>query len=269
MLNRVILVVLAAFWLTMSCLLWRSEVRGKYQTGTEIPVEVVWEKILTSPDNSNLEVRRRTKRIGFIRWSASVGDDYATGRRSDLNAPSGMVRGFSNYTLDADGSFLTADKGKQFKFYTNFRFATNFDWEEFSVRLSQRPFSAGIRADAKMATAMLTVSDGTTDWEQTVTLAELHDPKKLATKFGGPLLGNAMGAILDEGVARARSASSHIKWQAHEDWLKVGYAQLRVYRVHAQLSEDQEIVIYVSRVGEILKAELPNQVTLVNDELGL
>ena len=146
-------------------------------------------------------------------------------------------------------------------------FTTNFNWQEFSVRLHQRPFTAEVAGDAVKSLATFRLSDGTSNWEQEVPLQDLKDPKKLAVRFGGPLVGNAVGMFMDEAVTKARSTVSELKWQAHNDWLKVGYARLRVFRLRAQLSESQEVVVYVSRVGEILKVELPGQILMVNDEL--
>lgn len=269
MLNRLLFIVLAAFWLTMSYLLWKSEIRGRFQPGNEIPAEIVFEKILTSPDNSNLEIRRRGKRIGYLRWTASIGEVAATGRRSDLNAPVGMVRQLSDYTIDADGGFNNLEGVQNLKFFTSVRFSTNYNWQEFSVRLSQRPFIAEVRGNQADQSATFRLSDSENEWEKQVPLEDLKNPKKLAVSFGGPVVGNAVGMLMDEGVAKARRTASELKWTAHNDWLRVGYAQLRVYRLSAPLGEKQEIVVYVSRVGEIMKVELPNEVTMVNDELKL
>jgi len=266
--NRVLLIVLGAFWLTMSYLLWKSEIRGRYAAGSELPVEVVWEKILTSPDNSSLEIRRRGKRIGYLRWSASIGEETATGKRADVEVPSGMIKKMTSYTIDADGGFNNpSSQQQQYRYYTSFKFSTNFNWQEFSVRLHQRPFTAEVSGDAVKSLATFRLSDGTTSWEQEAPLQDLQDPKKLATRFAGPMVGNTVGMFMSDAMTKARSTVSELKWQANNDWLKVGYARLRVFRLRAQISESQEVVVYVSRVGEILKVELPGQILLVNDEL--
>lgn len=269
MLNRFLFIVLAAFWLTMSYLLWKSEIHGRFQPGNEIPAELVFEKILTSPDNSNLEIRSRGKRIGYLRWSASIGEETAIGRRADLDEPIGMIRQLSSYTIDADGGFNNLDGIQNFKFFTMVKFSTNFNWQEFSVRLSQRPYSGEVRGNLAEQTATFRLTDSITDWEQEVPLEDLKNPKKLVVRFGGPVVGNAVGMLMEEGVAKARRTATELKWQAHNDWLKVGYAQIRVYQLRAELAEGQAIVVYVSRVGEIMKVELPNGMILVNDELKL
>ena len=58
-----------------------------------------------------------------------------------------------------------------------------------------------------------------------------------------------------------------MQWVARNDWLKIGHAQVRVYRLQARLLDRYQIVVLVSRVGEILRVELPNGLLLVNEAL--
>ena len=47
--------LITLFWITMNALLWRAEFAGK-EVGAEVPVSLIWQKILTSPDDSGLAV---------------------------------------------------------------------------------------------------------------------------------------------------------------------------------------------------------------------
>ena len=58
-----------------------------------------------------------------------------------------------------------------------------------------------------------------------------------------------------------------LTWQAHNDWLSIGHTYARVFRLQARLLDRYEVVVFVSRVGEILRVELPNEHLLVNDAL--
>ena len=49
--------------------------------------------------------------------------------------------------------------------------------------------------------------------------------------------------------------------------MKIGHAQVRVYWLRARLLDRYQIVVVVSRVGEILRVELPNGLLLVNEAL--
>jgi hypothetical protein len=44
---------------------------------------------------------------------------------------------------------------------------------------------------------------------------------------------------------------------------------LSVYRLEGRVLERYRLVVWVSRVGEILRVELPGQLHLVNDQLSL
>ena len=67
--------------------------------------------------------------------------------------------------------------------------------------------------------------------------------------------------------APANSLALGLDWEARSDWLKVGHSRVRVYRLEARLLDKHRVVVIVSRVGEILRVELPSEITLVNDAL--
>ncbi|HVY72409.1 MAG TPA: hypothetical protein VHH73_20910, partial [Verrucomicrobiae bacterium] len=96
MLHRLVLLILIAFWLVMNTLLWRSEFGGKVEPGNGVPVGVVWQKILTAPDDSGLAVLQEGKRIGFLRWAPNVGEEKATGK-TGTEEIEGMVKVLANY----------------------------------------------------------------------------------------------------------------------------------------------------------------------------
>jgi hypothetical protein len=273
MMQRLTFVVLAAFWLTMSYLLWHSEMRGKGQIGASVPVEVVWEKILTAPDNSNMEIRQGTKRMGFLQWSANIGEEAVTGKVSNEEfQPEGMIRKLTEYTLDMNGSLLLGQPGKRYRFYASGRFDTNLTWKHLGFRLYQRPQLWEINASTETKKLGVLVTDGTERWEESFGFDELTSPEKIARRLGGPVLGNLVLEMAGPEVKARHSqpinqANLGIQWEAHNDWLKVGYAKARVYRLHAKFVDNQDITMYVSRVGEILKVELPYQITLINEEI--
>ena len=62
-------------------------------------------------------------------------------------------------------------------------------------------------------------------------------------------------------------ASLGLNWTARYEWLRIGSSRVRVYRLRARVVEGQEIDILVSRVGELLRVDLPFNVRLVNETL--
>src|SRR5689334_14386509 len=98
MLSRIAFLLITVFWLVMMVLLWRSEYIGNRGLGASVPLEVVWQKILTAPDNSSLEISHHGQKIGYCRWATIVGDDLSElTAKADEAPPEGMVESLSSY----------------------------------------------------------------------------------------------------------------------------------------------------------------------------
>src|SRR5437773_5568581 len=98
MFSRLVFLAITVFWVAMTILLWRSEYMGKEGVGTSAPIEMVWQKILTAPDNSSLEITHHGQKIGYCRWAAIVGQDPASSKTNvDEVPPEGMVEFLTNY----------------------------------------------------------------------------------------------------------------------------------------------------------------------------
>jgi len=274
MTHRILFVLTAAFFVTMNVLLWRSEFRADGEPGSEVPVEVVARRLLTSPDNSHLEIFHSGKRTGFARWSANIGEDLATGRKMVSDQLIGEIRKLDSYTLDCDGEFQIGSFTNRYRFYLGAEFDTNMNWNYVSVRVIKRPQSWEVRADAETETLTVThaVADGSPAFEQEFSFDELLEPGKLFQRMGLPLAGQALEGIAGRFApgrrgGDVRDVASGIQWRAHNDHLKLHGARARVYRLGVKLTQDHEVVAVVSRVGEIMKVSLPYEINLVNQEL--
>src|SRR5579863_1174232 len=105
MVSRITLLTLTLFWLTMTYLLWRSEYVGQKKTGSSVPVDLVWRKILTTPDNSGLEIRHKKQKVGYCRLASSIGQELAMGKfLNDSLPPDASSTTISGYRLDLDGN---------------------------------------------------------------------------------------------------------------------------------------------------------------------
>ncbi len=275
MFNRVLFVLVTAFFVTMNVLLWRSEFRGENELGSGVPGEVVLQRMLTAPDNSNLEIRHRGKRIGFARWSANVGEEIATGRRMEIGEErlEGRINQLSMFTLDCDGEVFAGSLTNRYRFYVGAEFDTNSNWARFTVRVSQRPFNWGIRANAEEQIIVMSYTGANgIPFEQKFKFSEFEDPEKMframGLPFAGQLLSGALaGMKLESKNVNYRQLASTIAWKANNDHLKFHGARARVYRLTFTFFERHEIVVVVSRVGEIFKVTMPFDITLVNEEL--
>src|SRR5947208_7624859 len=82
MFSRLYFPLIALFWIVMNVLLWRAEFGGGREFGSAVSMEVVWQKILTAPDDSTLEISLNGKKIASCPWGANTGEGLATGKVS-------------------------------------------------------------------------------------------------------------------------------------------------------------------------------------------
>ena len=278
--RRLAFFAIAVFFVTMNLLLWRSEFRPQGE-GATVPLASVWERILRAPDDSDLEVFQRKKKIGHLRWAANAGETATTNAPvADDNLSEGMIRKISGYTIDIlDGRLDLGEAGKRVRFTMSTTFTTNHQWQAFTVQFVQRPMSLDLGASATNETLKVSFRQGEETVQRTFTFAQLRDPKALLQAIAGPiplglLTGGLLGGLSEAGASPELAAlpalqklSIGLQWDSRQDWLKVGSAKLRCFRLQTRLLEKHQAIVYVSRVGEILRVELPNDIVLQNTRM--
>lgn len=266
---RACFLLVTAFFVTMNVLLWRSEFGGRGHLGTPVPAQLVWEKVLTSPDNSFLEIRHHGVKIGRAHWAANIIEELPDEEALfDELSPEGMVKQLTGYDLDFDGS-VSLDDLTRLRFNFNLKLATNQSWREMSFKLSMKPVSWEVQASALTQSAHFSMEEDAERIERSFTFADLKNPEKLIRELGGPALPAALAAFgvpLPSANTNA-PLSMALRWEAHHDRLKLGSNQIRVYRLEARLFDRFKATLFVSPVGEILRMELPDEIILANDAL--
>src|SRR5207249_726926 len=122
--SRFSLCLVTGFFIAMNVLLWRWEFGSRHQPGSSIPIDIVWEKMLIAPDNSQLEIRRHGKKIGHGTWVPSVGEDLVLGKRILEEDLEGMILEPSGYSIDFSGNF-SIDNATRLRFALDLRLTTN------------------------------------------------------------------------------------------------------------------------------------------------
>jgi hypothetical protein len=271
MLSRVAFALITLFWVTMNFLLWRSEFGGPNHLGPVVPVERVWQQMLTAPDNSSLEILHHGQKIGFCRWAASVGDEPAQEKASgDEVPPEGMVKRLSSYRINFDGNVAVADFKTRLRFDLELKLAANHAWNEFNLRLNLRPDAWEIHSAAAEQTIRLKTMDEQGRSERVFKFSDLQNPDALLRELGAPPgLGLLTGLGGLPGSKAVPPLALGLRWEARNDSVTIGHASVRAYRLQAGLLDRYRITIFVSRVGEILRVELPDEIVLVNDQLSV
>ena len=268
--DKVPLLLVSAFFVTMNVLLWRSEFGARGGLGTALPAETVWEKVLTSPDHSSLEIRHKGVKIGRANWSARINESPAAQLlNTDDVPPEGMIHAVTGSGLDCDAT-LTLEDLTRLKLDFRLNLATNQAWQELNVKVTLRPALASWEFHASATNELLrfVADEGEGRQERSFRFSELQDPTKLAQAIGGPLLPATLAALgLPLQQAKPSSVALGLHWEARQDWMSVGRNPIRVYRLEARLFDRFKAVFLVSPVGELLRVELPNDVLLINEAL--
>ncbi|MDB6016565.1 MAG: hypothetical protein JWR19_1054 [Pedosphaera sp.] len=270
MASRIALLLITLFWLLMNALLWNSEFGSRDHIGGTVPLAVVWQKILTAPDNSLLEMTHHGQRAGYCRWAAIVGQDAANLKPAAANTrPDGIVEELPNYRIDFEGNLLLNEAASRLHFDLSVRFDTNQAWQELKLQVGLRPANWEVHSLAREQTVHLFMEDDEGKSERVFTMADLQNPEALARAFALPL---PLAAMVPASLPRDRqqpalALSLGLKWEARDDWITFGHTAVRVYRLQAHLLDHYQVVIIVSRVGEILRVELPDDLVMVNDRL--
>jgi hypothetical protein len=269
MARRFYLLPIILFWVTMNVLLWRSEFTGHADRGSEIPADLVWGRILTAPDDSGLDIYRRGQKIGFCRWRVNVGEERKTGRiLTEELQPEGQVRNLTGYTLDVESNFMFEEAGRRMRVEFHGEFEANHAWKTLALQVLVRPSTWEVRARRSDRTFTLSIDEGGGAWERTFDFSDLQDPSRLLLELGYPMPPDLFspGAEPPNGQ-KTGGTSLGLSWTARNDWLRIGQTRLRVYRLETTFVEGYRATIFVSRVGELLRVELPGDILLVNDAL--
>ncbi len=267
MFARIAFVTSAVFCLTMNYLLWRSEYGGSNHRGSPVPTEVVWRKIITSPDNSSLDILHHGKKAGYARW--------AVNERRDSPDGGGLVGGLpvtgqdvpKGYRLDLEGNVAPESDLGRIYFDVSLELATNRAWEQIALRISIGKSSLVVRTRAAEQKVRLLTDDDGDKQDRVLTFAELKNPQSLAEAFAVPLPAGFAGVSeMSTNALENVLPAGGLTWEAWSDWINIGHTAARAYRLQTRLLDRWQVVIMVSPVGEILRVELPDGWVLVSDQ---
>ncbi len=275
---RLWLPILLTFWAVMMFLLVRLEFGGTLRGS--LPAESVIQRVLTSPDDSSLVVLHRGRRVGTMRWVPNVGHAVEMGKVTNelppgedpaTLTPEGQVANIMDYTLDLDGSLYWVEGESPLRYDVRLVLGTNHAWKEFVVRVVQRPYRWELRASNPEQSLSFGQKDQVDPWEKKFSFEELRRPDRVLAQLGLPWASAMLMPLLETHLPAGSTASSlsnlslGLKWDASLGYMPVGSASVRAYRMSARLFERYEIVVYVSRLGELLRVELPDGFLLVNE----
>jgi hypothetical protein len=229
-------------------------------------VEVVWQKMLTAPDSSSLTVFHHDKKIGFCHWTTSIGQQLSK-VGEDESQPEGMIPRIADYRIQFDGNLNLGEFARNLRFDSSLQLSARNIWQEFKLRLNLFSAVFEIRSSALEQQVHIKADDGQNRFERNFRFEDLSNPEKLLREVPGPVGEALRGSVGFAQLGRRGPRDLGLKWQAHHDRLKIAHSLAQVYRLEAQVMDRYSAVVFVSRVGEILRVELPDDLVLVNDQL--
>lgn len=270
MIRRLYFPIVTLFWVAMNLLLWRSEMSARSTGGSPVPVDLVWEKILTAPDDSSLVIHYQGRKLGHCRWAANIVEDRAADPAAEETEIEGRVRRTLGYTLDFEGNLVLEETPQRLRFAWHAGFGPRRTWRDMSLRLTLRPHTWEVRAEADKELVTFRQEESDRRWERQFTFEDLARPERVLAAFGLPFdLSWMSGLATGLGGIAPRRLALGLQWEARTDWFTLAQSRLRAYRLEARLLDKYRAVVIVSRVGEILRVELPNDLVLVNEAVAL
>jgi len=258
MVPRVTFFFIAAFWVTMNVLLWRAEY-GSQGGEISVPVDLVWRKILTAPDISALIIYQDGRRAGFCEVSTSVEQAMAALDENTV-PPEGLVAQ-NGYQIHFNGNLSFGAVTNRVRFDGRLRFSSARAWRELNLKVSTWDAVVDLHSVAAEQSMRLKITSEGATLDRVLKFADLQNPNTLLRALGGGL-GSGLADELDLPVMPSSTAAvaDTIKWEAHRDRVMIGHEPVTAYRLETR-ALDHPMVLYVSSLGEILRAELPGGVT--------
>ena len=263
MIQRALFYVIALFWVAMNFFLWRMEY-GSHGGEISVPPDLVWRKILTAPDVSSLSVFQNGERTGFCQISTSIEQEMAN-LDEDKPPPEGLIAR-AGYQIRLNGNVSLGEFTNRVRFDGRLKFFPNRDWRELDLKLSLHGTSVEIHSFATNQTVQLKISDDGSVVEHDIPFAVLQNPALLLSVFGGNFTGDFFNGMNLPALPQNPSAAArNLQWTARRERLKMGGEMVSVYRLETQFLQNQ-IIVYVSTLGEILRVELPGHVIATLDQ---
>ena len=258
---RLTFLAIVAFWLTMNVLLWRAEF-GAHSGETPVPIELVWRRILSAPDASSLTVYQDRERMGYCEVSTSVGQEMAT-VDADKPPPEGLVKR-AGYQVHMAGNVALGDFTNRLKFDGRLQFSSTREWREVNLKLSSHLTVVEINSLATNQTVHLKISSDGAVVERDLAFADLQKPDALVRALMGNVTDSLFGT-LDLPDFAATTEAQKLDWHASRTRVKIGTETVPIYRVETSVL-GHVILIDISTLGEILRVELPGNISARIDE---
>ena len=258
---RLTFIAIAGFWLTMNVLLWRAEY-GSHAGDTPVPVMLVWHKILTAPDASSLSVYEKSDRMGYCEFSTGIGQEMAT-VDADKLPPENLAKR-AGYQIHVAGNVSFGDFTNRLKFDGHLQFSPRREWRELVLKITTRQAVVEIHSLATNQNVHVKISSDGEVLERNLALADLQSPAALLRVFAGNLTDPLLGTM-DLPDFKTVAGDRPLAWTANRTRVKIGSEAVPIYRLETTVL-GHDIIVDCSTLGEVLRVDLPGNISARIDE---
>ncbi len=257
---RLSFLAIVLFWLTMNGLLWRTEFL-QHGNDIEVPVALVWRKILTAPDASSLSVYHNGERMGYCEFSTSVGQQMATIDADNL--PPDNITKKAGYQIHLAGNVSFGDFTNRVKFDGNIKFSNPRAWSELKLKITLHQMVVLLHADATDRILHLKINSDGAVLERDLALDQLNSSGAILQT----LLGDAAEPFRDalDLPDLPGTIGDPMPWSAYRTRVKIGTEPVPIYHVESSLL-GHDVSVDVSTLGEVLRVQLPGKISARIDE---
>lgn len=267
--RRIFHFAVIGFWIVMSILLVQSEFGDLHGSGTPIPPELIWRKVLLATDPSLLAmtIHGPTNRLGSFKCVPGIVESAAS---NEAELPEGMAAAVTGYTLDFDGNLLLPmdHLTNHLRISLHVATDTNLVWQSLHLHVTLRPESWTLDVDAPKETVTVRTEGSAPTELQTYTFKDLANPQRVLRQLGGWMFPELLVGLGTKS-GPASSAAFPVELDARKDHrLKFGSQKVRCLRLKATVLGGYSAQLYINpQSGEILRIDFPNQISLVNETL--
>jgi hypothetical protein len=200
--------------------------------------------------------------MGYCEFSTSVGQEMAT-VDADKPPPEGLIKR-AGYQIHLAGNVALGDFTNRMKFDGRVQFSSTREWREVNLRISSRLTIVEIHSLATNQMVHLKINNTGDLLEKDLSFADLQNPNALVRALLGNTADTLFG-MMDLPDLAGTAAAQKMEWHASRTRVKIGTEAVPIYRIETSLL-GHSVLVDVSTLGEILRVELPGNVSARIDE---
>jgi hypothetical protein len=184
---------------------------------------------------------------------------------ADRPPPEGLAKR-TGYQVHLAGNVALGEFTNRLKFDGHLNFSATRAWREVNLKISSRQAIVEIHSLATNQTVHLKIHGDGGVLEKDLAFADLQNPSTLVRALFGNVA-DTLSDALDLPDFATTSTAQKLAWRASRTRVKIGTEMMPVYRIETSVL-GRNVLVDISTLGEILRVELPGNISARIDEWG-